>query len=95
MTYDKGTATFAIDRENSGAGPKEKREVELTPADVLKIRIYLDRSSLEVFLNDGEAAMSARIYPKETSQDIVFVPIDGDLTLKKVTFYKLSQGIVQ
>ena len=95
LTYDKATAIFAVDRENSGAGPKEKREVELMPSDVLKIRIYLDRSSLEIFLNDGEAAMSERIYPAETSDDIVFVPLEGELTLKKVTFYKLNQGIVK
>ena len=95
LEYDKETSIFSIDRENSGVGPKDKREVNLTPAEKLKLRIYLDRSSIEVFINDGEAVMSARIYPAETSQDIIFVPRDGELTLDQVIFYKLSQGIAQ
>lgn len=95
LTYDKETATFAINRENSGAGPKDGREVVLTPEEILKLRIYLDRSSIEVFVNDGAAVLTSRIYPAETSQDIIFIPNGDKLTLNQVTFYKLGQGIAQ
>ncbi len=95
LTYEKETAIFGIDRAESGAGPKDRREVELTPASKLNLRIYLDRSSVEVFINEGEYVLSARIYPREDSQDIVFVPRDGDLILKEVTFYTLGEGITQ
>ena len=95
LNYDKSTSIFQLNRENSGVGPKENREVQLSPAKTLKLRIYIERSSVEVFINDGEEVMSARIYPSETSQDIVFVPRDGKLTLNEVTFYRLGEGIAQ
>jgi len=95
LNYDKSTSIFQLNRENSGVGPKDNREVQLEPSNKLKLRIYIERSSVEVFINDGEAVMSARIYPAETSQDIIFVPRDGKLTLNEVTFYKLGEGIAQ
>lgn len=36
------------------------------------LRIYLDTSSIEVFVNDGEEVFSARIYPKTEDQGISF-----------------------
>ena len=95
LTYDKETATFSMNRENSGAGPKDGREVVLTPEEILKLRVYLDRSSIEVFVNDGEAVLSARIYPAETSQEIIFIPDGENLVINEVTFYELGQGIAQ
>ena len=95
LTYDKATSTFAVDRTNSGEGPKDKREVQLSPANTLKIRAFIDRSSVEVFLNGGEYVFSMRIYPKETSQGIIFASRDGKLILNEVSFYKLAEGIPQ
>ena len=95
MTYDKATSTFTLDRTESGEGPKDKREVQLPYATTLKIRAFIDRSSLEVFLNGGEYVFSSRIYPKETSQEIIFAPREDKLILNEVTFYKLAAGIPQ
>ena len=95
LNYDKPTSTLQLNRENSGAGPKDNREVTLAPNNKLKLRIYIDRSSVEVFINDGEEVMSSRIYPAETSQDIIFVPRDKKLALDEVTFYRLGKGIEQ
>lgn len=95
LSYYKATSIFSISRENSGKGPKDDREVVLAHEEILKLRIYLDRSSVEVFINDGAAVLSARIYPKEKSQDIAFIPHYGKLALNEVTFYKLNPAIAQ
>ncbi|WP_275477437.1 GH32 C-terminal domain-containing protein [Bacillus coahuilensis] len=35
---------------------------------LIHLRLYLDRSSLEVFVNDGEVVMSTRMYPRSRGE---------------------------
>jgi len=93
LSYDNGI--IKLNRDKSGKILKGEREFKLVPADEMKLQIFIDRSSLEIFINDGEAVLSTRLYPKEISQDITFVPTKGTLNLKQVAFYKLSNGIPQ
>jgi beta-fructofuranosidase len=81
LRYEAETKRFTIDRTKSGA---EVPAVEfgtsrsITLAEPLHtLRLFVDRSSIEVFLNDGEAVASSRIFPKSTSQGIV---LTGDAT---------------
>ena len=92
LSYDKSSGTFSVNRDKAGKGPGGVNEVKLAPSDNLKIQIFLDKSSVEVFLNDGEAVISQRIYPQENSQDIIFVP-NGKLKLKDVAFYNLDKAL--
>lgn len=90
LTFDVENKLLRLDRENSGAGPKHASEVALQNSNKLKLRIFLDKSSIEIFANDGEAVISARIYPRETSQKIFFVPQRNPLEIISTTFYKLK-----
>lgn len=94
LSYDKATRTVKLNRDKSGAVLSGEREVTLAAAAELKLQIYLDRSSLEIFINDGEATLSTRLYPNENAQDIIFNP-QSTLHLKRVTFYSLNEGIPQ
>jgi beta-fructofuranosidase len=87
---------FTLDRTKSGEtinGAASVREIEIEPTEKLKLHIFIDRSSLEVFINDGAEVLSARIYPKRTSQKIIFVPENGLLEIDSLEFYKLDFGI--
>ena len=95
LSYDSATRIVKLNRDKSGQALRGEREIKLAPADEMKLQIFLDRSSLEIFINDGEAVFSTRLYPKANSQDIVFVPKQGALTLRQVTFYNLDAGIPQ
>ena len=95
LTFDKASRILKLNRDKSGKALTGEREVKLVPADELNLRIFLDRSSLEIFVNDGEAVFSTRLYPKENSVDIVFVPTKGALNLTQVTFFALNAGIEQ
>ncbi len=97
LSYDAATRTLKLNRDKSGesAGVVGEREVQIEPNDTMKLHVFIDRSSLEIFVNDGEAVISSRIYPQETSQDIVFKAQSGALELKDVTFYTLGEGITQ
>lgn len=81
LRYDQQTRRFTMDRASSGAEVPAldygtTRSVTLTEP-LHTLRVFVDRSSVEVFLNDGEAVASARIFPKTTSQGIV---LTGDAT---------------
>lgn len=95
LSYDAATGLIKLNRDKSGKTLTGEREVKITPADELRLRIFIDRSSLEIFINDGEAVLSTRLYPKENSREIVFVPTQGALHLKQVTFFSLGEGIAQ
>ena len=95
MTFDKASRILKLNRDKSGEALSGEREVTLAPADELNLRIFIDRSSLEIFVNDGEAVFSTRLYPKQNSDGIVFVPTKGALNLKQVTFFALNAGIDQ
>ncbi|MCY1692056.1 GH32 C-terminal domain-containing protein [Exiguobacterium sp. SL14] len=67
---------FTIDRSRSGAEvPAESfgtlRSTVLAK-DLHTLRLFVDRSSFELFLNDGEAVASGRIFPKGSSRGIEF-----------------------
>lgn len=91
LAFDKVTRKFSVNRDKSGEGTGGTSEVVLAPSNNLKMQIFMDKSSVEVFLNDGEAVISTRIYPKESSQDIIFIP-SGNLKLNEVTFYNLHNA---
>lgn len=65
--YDAKESLLKIDTHRSG--PEDTpRAVEAGPLDLrlgerLKLRIFVDRSVVEVFANDGRQALARRIYP--------------------------------
>ena len=42
------------------------------PSHELRLRILLDRYSVEIFANEGENVMTSLIYTPQTAQDIIF-----------------------
>ena len=91
LLYDEATKVLTLNRNMSGVGPKGTREVELTPFETLKLRIYLDKSSVEIFINDGEFAMTTRVYPKDESDKIIFTPKAETLELISVDYYNFDR----
>ncbi|HBC6373612.1 TPA: glycoside hydrolase family 32 protein [Escherichia coli] len=57
------------------------RSVALPDTEYLTLRIFLDRSSVEVFVNDGEATLSSRIYPQADSRQLSLYAAHGDAVL--------------
>lgn len=88
LSYYEDTRVMTLDRDQTRAGGKGVRQAELTPFDKLQLRIYLDRSSIEIFVNGGEFVFSTRVYPGPDSNNIVFVPQDGKFEIESVDFYK-------
>jgi beta-fructofuranosidase len=67
-------STIRVDRSRSGF-PHDivnTRDFPVTAGDELKLRLIMDRYSLEIFVNDGEQAASFVIYTPITADSISF-----------------------
>lgn len=75
LCYTPGTSTLRVDRSHSGYlyDIVHSRDIKVTPRDgELKLRILLDRYSMEVFINDGEQAASLTLYTPTDADGITF-----------------------
>ncbi len=76
ITFSPQDKTVTLDRNRSGRGPGGVRKAPVQSDNGrLQLRIFVDRSSIEVFLQDGEKVMTARIYPGEKSTGITLFAV--------------------
>ncbi|WP_113927246.1 glycoside hydrolase family 32 protein [Bacillus sp. P14.5] len=89
LLYIKEERSLVLDRSLAGRGPGgvRKAEVELKE-NFLELHIFIDHSSVEVFINGGEKVMTARIYPKKDSSQIRFF-CDDSIELLQVDKWDL------
>ena len=65
--------------------------VPLLPVDnKIKLEILLDRASIEVFANDGQAVISNCFTPDEKSNDFELFTRGGELGIDKLDIYKME-----
>lgn len=93
--YDAVKQELFVDCTGSESGNKSPENVIQTAAmkpvnGIVKLRILLDKSSLEVFGNDGEKVISTMIYP-DTNATGISVFSEGRSTLKNLKIYDLSK----
>jgi len=65
--------------------------VPLLPIDnKIKLDILLDRASIEIYANDGQAVVSNCFTPEEKSDDVVLYTNGGELGVIRLDIYKLK-----
>ncbi|WP_230135491.1 GH32 C-terminal domain-containing protein, partial [Peribacillus frigoritolerans] len=52
--------------------------------------VFIDRSSIEIFANDGQTTMTSRIYPNEDRLGIELFAEKGDVQVKEITYWNLQ-----
>ena len=89
MTYKAKDETFSMDRTLSGKTDFSSDFAAITTAPVYgkmnKLRIFIDKSSIEVFDNDGKMAMTNLVFPTKPYDKVM---IKGKT--KKYAVYKLK-----
>lgn len=81
LDYDDTQKTITIDRSgmdrrfNQDQGESRTRPL---PKGLFHLRIFIDRSSIEIFVNDGDAVFTSRIFP--TAAETGFT-VDGDCSI--------------
>lgn len=93
IRYTPCTSELHLDRSHSGSRRDivhERRCLVRNQQGAIKLRILLDRFSVEIFVNDGEQAMSAVIYTPESADGITFEAL-GQVRME-VEKYELLNG---
>ena len=83
IRYDPAKSTVLVDRRRSGFPAEVQNEREFVVREnggVLRLRILLDRYSLELFVNDGEQAATFTVFAPEEADGIRF-EADGEVRM--------------
>ncbi len=77
VSYRPNESVLKIDRKFSGSRRaiihQRRSKVKTDPDGTLKLRLILDRYSVEVFVNDGEQVLSASFFTDPAAKGISFV----------------------
>jgi beta-fructofuranosidase len=93
VRYDVAEGFLTLDRNKSGKGLDgiRKAPVELKDSE-LHLRIFIDKSSIEIFINGGEKVMTSRLYPGQASTGIEFFA-QGTALIKSLKKWNLRKSI--
>lgn len=85
VAYDKATHSVYIDRS-------KQRLTSVLPnaSNHIHLQILFDKSSLEVFANDGEKVLTCYIYPDEKTTSCSAFAEGGNATIKQLKVWALS-----
>lgn len=94
LTYDSASGTLLLDRTHSASAdiPKFSRIAfsKVEPVDgTLNLRIFVDRSVIEVFVNDGETVMTALTFPSDSGTGASVFALNPGASLN-LTAYPLT-----
>lgn len=89
VTLNREFSGIEITGEENPAVTKRVVNVALLSNDLIKFKVFLDQSSVEVFINDGVESMTSTIYPTEYADIIQFIA-DGTVYFEKIQWSNLS-----
>ncbi|WP_409296770.1 glycoside hydrolase family 32 protein [Peribacillus sp. SCS-26] len=94
--YDAEKEEMYMDRRNSGEISFNEFFPSLDRAAIkalhrrIKFHIFIDRSSIEVFANDGEMVMTHLVFPDSLGKNFELFSNGGTATLISLDFYQLK-----
>lgn len=92
IAYDHSEGVLVLDRDRAGIGPGGRRKATVSLTDGrLRLRIFMDKSSVEIFAGDGEVVMTARIYPGPASLGMALFST-GECRVHRLRKWDLVKG---
>ncbi|TCN26836.1 fructan beta-fructosidase [Mesobacillus foraminis] len=94
--YDVGNKKLFVDRSHSdsfdyGSNVIDKHQGPLNSSNgTVKMHIFVDRSAVEVFGNNGETVITDQIFPDPSSNGLNIYSKGGEVTLKSLEIYPLK-----
>ena len=96
LRYDAATSNVTLDRTASGDvsfSPHFPRVATAPLArggDRVAFRVFVDQSSIEVFVNEGEVVLTSQVFPRPASLGIELVSSRGESTLLSLAAWELA-----
>jgi levanase len=98
--YDKATGELYVDRSNSGSTDFHPLFVSVDSAPVtvdasgnVTLRIYVDRSSVEVFAQNGLRTITDQVFPEQGANQVALFAEGGTARLKSLTVTPLNRSM--
>ena len=96
IRYDAARQELAVDTSHSSLAPEGKKEMVVvshppsSPYNMLRLRIFLDRSVLEIFADD-RTCLTSRIYPtRSDSTRLVIFTQNGSAILHQLSIWPMK-----
>lgn len=95
ISYDPVDESLHIDRSNSGitgfspAFPKSYAAPLKLKEGKLKLHLLVDRSSIELFANDGEVTITCQIFPDDKDTGLSLQALKGGVKMDKLIIWNL------
>ena len=84
LKFDYNDKKFVLDRTKGEQPDKRLRKVYLGDISELELTVFVDNSSVEVFINGGAEVFSSRIFPEKDANGImVFADKDVNVEIEK------------
>jgi beta-fructofuranosidase len=95
VVLDRRAGTLAIDREKAGAGDGgvDTAPLALGAGQTLKLRVLVDRSSVEVFGQDGSVVLTDRVFPDPASLGVALEAKGGTARFVSLTAWRLAPAM--
>lgn len=93
--YDALVGNVFLDRRTSGNVAFSKKFPRLVtapfiePGEQIKFHVFVDQSSIEVFVNDGRLVLTSQIYPEPDSLGVELFSWRGDVILSSLSAWEL------
>lgn len=96
MVYDAASRTMSFDRTGAGMADFSQSFPAVTVAPTrenkgkIELRIFVDRSSIELFGNDGEFVMTNIVFPTAPYLNLAISATDGSARLNALKVYQIK-----
>jgi len=95
FTFDLKTNKLTIDRDKSGKINFNDKFKSGTSAPIItkssyNVRLLIDKASAEIFVDNGEIAMSTIFFPTEIMNSMTFFTSEGKLNAENITIYNIK-----
>lgn len=92
LQYQGQDQALTLDRNSAGIGDRGtySAPLALSSDNTIELHLYLDRSSLEVFANDGQLAATTRFYPHwQESLGLALTSTGGSIMVQSLDIWEL------
>lgn len=91
LTYDFEKEICLIDRNSMANGEKGIRKFKLESNGNLKINMFVDKSSVEIYFQDGKEVASLKLYPKKDSFNLSLKTEGGQAKINTLNIWKMNE----
>ena len=91
ITYDRGTDVVEISREGMKLGGRGVRRFKLYTYHALVMHIFIDKTAIEIFFQNGEEVASFLVFPEKDVQPVFALEADAPMEKVMGTIWELDR----